>query len=151
MVSSVFSRARWKSAGKHFENWSMTRYRIALNLWTSLSRQGRQGSRGRGVIDQKSGRMARLENIFTSVKISRVARVAIINEAPVSFLLRCSFPAARPRKLFNKGANWRLILEGRNISRTILLKTYPFVHFPSKVHPATLLKHFLFPFFCFII
>lgn len=53
------------------------------------------------MIDQKSGRMARLENIFTSVKISRVARVAIINEAPVSFLLRCSFPAARPRVFEN--------------------------------------------------
>lgn len=55
-----------------------------------------------------------------------VARIPIINEASASFLLRRSFPAARLRKLFNKGANWGLILGGRNISRTILslLKTF---------------------------
>lgn len=34
-----------------------------------------------------------------------VARIPIINEASASFLLRRSFPAARLRKLFNKGAN----------------------------------------------
>lgn len=137
MVSSVFSRARWKSAGKHFENWSMMRYRIALNLWTSFTRGETRKSRGE-TIDQKSGRHRKcgLENIFTGVKIW--TRIPIINEAPASFLLRCSFPAARPRssrKLFNKGANWRLILGRRNISRTIL-----FLHsFPRKF------KHFLFP------
>lgn len=34
-----------------------------------------------------------------------VARIPIINEASASFLLRRSIPAARLRKLFNKGAN----------------------------------------------
>lgn len=64
-----------------------------------------------------------------------VARIPIINEASASFLLRRSFPAARLRKLFNKGANWGLILGGRNISRTILslLKTFiPSFIFPRK-------------------
>lgn len=134
MVSSVFSRARWKSAGKHFENWSMMRYRIALNLWTSL-RRGETRKSGGGAIDQKGGRhRKRLENIFTGVKMSRVGRwwrgFRLLTKH-----LRRSFPAARLRKLFNKGANWGLILGGRNISRTILslLKTFiPSFIFPRK-------------------
>lgn len=116
MVSSVFSRARWKSAGKHIEDWSMMRYRIALNLWTLLSRRG--GGR-KEVEDDRSkvgeGGAAR-KYFYRCKNFESIARIPIINETPVSSLPR--FPAARPsRKLFNKGANWRLIVGGRNISR----------------------------------